>query len=63
MERRLYFLCGDVVSNAGVGALVGLAVASCVGETRPVVLAMVLGGACAACCVAALAYCLVAFVL
>ena len=43
MERRLYFLLGDLVSNAGVGALVGLAVASLVGDTWPPVLGMVAG--------------------
>ena len=43
MERRLYFLFGDLVSNAGVGALVGLAVASLVGDTWPPVLGMVAG--------------------
>ena len=43
MERRLYFLLGDLVSNAGVGALVGLAVAVLVGETWFPVLGMVVG--------------------
>ena len=43
MERRLYFLLGDLVSNAGVGALVGLAVAALVGDTWPPVLGMVAG--------------------
>ena len=43
MERRLYFLFGDLVSNAGVGALVGLVVAVLVGETWFPVLGMVVG--------------------
>ena len=43
MERRPYFLFGDLVSNVGVGALVGLTVASFVGETWSPVLGMVVG--------------------
>lgn len=43
MERRPYFLLGDLVSNTAVGGLVALVVASVVGETWPMALAMVLG--------------------
>ena len=43
MERRLYFLIGDLLSNVGVGALVGVTAASLVGEAWPAVLAMVIG--------------------
>jgi hypothetical protein len=43
MERRLYFLIGDLLSNVGVGALVGLAVALFVNGAWPVVLAMIIG--------------------
>ncbi len=43
MERRWYFLFGDLVSNAGVGALIGLVVAALVGETWHPVLGMVAG--------------------
>ena len=43
MERRWYFLFGDLVSNAGVGALVGPVVAALVGETWHPVLGMVAG--------------------
>ena len=43
MERRLYFLFGDLVSNAGVGALAGLIVAALVGETWFPVLGMAVG--------------------
>jgi len=43
MERRLYFLVGDLLSNVGVGALVGLVVVSLVAETWPPVLGMVAG--------------------
>ena len=42
MERRPYFLVGDLSSNASVGALGGLAVNSLVGETWPVVFGMVI---------------------
>ena len=43
MERRPYFLLGDLVSNTGVGALVASVVAFGVGETWPVPVAMVAG--------------------
>lgn len=43
MERRLYLLFGDRVSNAGVGALVRPAVAALVGKTWPLVFEMVVG--------------------
>ena len=43
MERRLYFLFGDIVSNTGVGALVGLVVVLCVRKGWPALLAMVSG--------------------
>ena len=43
MERRLYFLFGDIVSNTGVGALVGLVVVLSVREGWPPLLAMVSG--------------------
>ena len=43
MERRLYFLFGDVVSNTGVGALVGFVVVMSVREGWPPLLAMVSG--------------------
>ena len=33
MNCRPYFLIGDLVSNTGVGAVVGLVVASSIGET------------------------------
>ena len=43
MERRLYFLFGDIVSNTGVGALVGFVVVMSVREGWPPLLAMVSG--------------------
>ena len=43
MERRLYFLCGDVASNAAVGALVAMATAGLVGESWPMAVGMALG--------------------
>ena len=43
MERRLYFVLGDLASNAGVGALVALAAGLLAGETWPGWLAMVAG--------------------
>ena len=43
MEKRLYFLFGDLLSNAGVGALVGAALAWLVGDAWRPELAMVLG--------------------
>ena len=43
MERRLYFVIGDVVSNTGVGAAVALAVTLFVDESWPMPLAMVAG--------------------
>lgn len=43
MERRPYFLLGDLISNTGVGALVGVVVAFLVGESWPAWLAMVAG--------------------
>jgi hypothetical protein len=43
MERRPYFLLGDLISNAGVGGLVAVVVALVVGESWPAWLAMVGG--------------------
>ena len=43
MERRLYFLLGDLISNTGVGALVGVVIAFVVGEAWPASFAMVAG--------------------
>ena len=43
MERRLYFLIGDIVSNAGAGALVATGVAAFIDPTWLPVVAMVVG--------------------
>ena len=43
MERRPYFLLGDLISNTGVGALVAVVVAFVIGESWPAWLAMVAG--------------------
>ena len=43
MERRLYFVFGDILSNTGVGALVGFVVVVSVREGWSPLLAMVSG--------------------
>ena len=43
MESRPYFLFGDLIGNAGVGALSGLAVAALIEPAWPALLAMVVG--------------------
>ena len=43
MEKRLYFLLGDVLSNSAVGILAGLATASLVGTGWPMLIGMLVG--------------------
>ena len=43
MEKRVYFLFGDVLSNSVVGILVGLAAASLIGTGWPMFIGMLVG--------------------
>ena len=43
MERRLYFIVGDVLANASTGALVAVACTSTVADAVPMALAMPIG--------------------
>ncbi|MEE2792033.1 MAG: hypothetical protein VX453_10405, partial [Acidobacteriota bacterium] len=43
MERRLYFLVGDLFGNTGVGVLAGLTVTWLVGDTWAIGFGMVIG--------------------
>lgn len=43
MERRIYFLLGDVLANTAIGALAGLGAAGIVGAAWNMVLGMVTG--------------------
>lgn len=43
MERRLYFLIGDIISNAGAGALVALGVAAFIDPAWFTIVAMAVG--------------------
>lgn len=43
MEKRLYFLFGDMVSNSVVGILAGVATASLVGIDWPMLIGMLVG--------------------
>lgn len=43
MEKRLYFLVGDVLASSVIGGLAGLAVTSLIGPSWPMPVAMVVG--------------------
>ena len=43
MERRPYFVLGDILANGVTGALVAAACTSTIGETVPMILAMPVG--------------------
>lgn len=43
MERRLYFVIGDILANVGAGALAAWASAALIGERLPQLLAMPFG--------------------